>query len=596
MNLTSTGIHYGVETRRAFLARKLAISIIGAFASFASGALPAQPAHVAASCSDKSEFHPCRVKGRTEAGAWVVANSGEIVQADAKGRFEIVLPAQGVYCLKAMKDGFDEVVRPWLVVPAQSDVNLSMWAHPNPARRVVHGNLGHPAQLIITDSGRPVRGFDLAGVEVGSYPAPKGVWHHRNRFFWTAGEYAFTATGEVKIVESLDFQELRARGWYKGDFHAHIIHGENLYHANLQQMNFICRAECYDWIWLSGAHANDDFPLDLGKLCEFLSDDKFFLRINNEFPKNIYGHYGNLGVEPLSAKDYGPGYSESKVTNLELAEKTIYARGGLAVPVHPLYGDVVRQNKITGRKMYGMINNELVLWLLCRPEMVPVVDFFYFPEERAEKFWYRLLNKGYTLACSGSSDAAFDVGRTPGDSHATYAKLDKVDGASIVQAFREGRTMVSYRGAGVIIEIDGKTSGDKLCPGPQERTLAVDVYADPGKKFTLRVIRNGEVFEERNFTAPADGHFSFTRKIVEKENAWYVAMLKNAGSKSPRAAASPIYFRGPDFNPPEVLPLPLPLPQNIKDRILYLTPPETDTDEWYEELKRLLKEAKDNTK
>ena len=205
-------------------------------------------------------------------------------------------------------------------------------------------------------------------------------------------------------------------------------------------------------------------------------------------------------MPPLSPKDYGPGYAEQKVTNLELAEKTIYARGGLAVPVHPLYGDVVRVDKATGRKTYGMINNELVLWLLCRPDMVPVVDFFYFPEERAEKFWYRLLNKGYTLACSGTSDAAFDVGRTPGDSHATYAKLDKVDGDSIVRAFREGRTMVSYFGAGVIIEIDGKTSGDKLLPGPQARTLVVDAYADPGKDFTLRVIRNGEVFEERNFT------------------------------------------------------------------------------------------------
>ena len=538
-----------------------------------------------------AEFHPCRVTGKTMPGAWVVANSGEIAQADEKGRYEIEFPVQGVYCLKAMKDGYGEAVRPWLVVPARAPVDLPLWALPDPKRRVVHGNLGHPAQLTITDSGQPVRGFDFAGTPVGGYPAPKGVWHHRNRYFWTAGEYAFTATGEVKIVESLDFPQLRKRGWYKGDFHAHIVHGENFYRANLQQMNFICRAERYDWIWLSQAHANDEYPLDYGRLCEYLSDDRLFLRINNEFPKNVYGHYGCVGVPPLSPKDYGPGYAEQKVTNLELAEKTIYARGGLAVPVHPLYGDVVRVDKATGRKIYGMINNELMLWLLCRPDMVPVVDFFYFPEERAEKFWYRLLNKGYTLACSGTSDAAFDVGRSPGDSHATYVRLDKVDGDSIVRAFREGRTMVSYFGAGVIIEIDGKTSGDKLLPGPQARTLVVDAYADPGKDFTLRVIRNGEVFEERNFTAPADGHFSFTRTLVEKENAWYVAMLKNAGSKAPRAAASPIYFRGPDFRPPEVVPFPRPFPQNIKDRLHFLTPQEVDTDAWYEELKRLLKEA-----
>ncbi len=551
----------------------------------------AHPAHEAAPRSDDADFHPCCVRGRTEPYAWVVANSGQIVQADARGNYEIEFPSQGVYCLKAMKDGHSEAVRPWLIVPTKTNVNLPLWAFPDPTRRVVHGNLGHPAQLTITDSGRPVRGFDFAGTEVGSYNAPKGVWHQKNRFFWTAGEFAFTATGEVKIVESLDFRELRARGWYKGDFHAHVVHGENFYRANIQQMNFICRAENYDWIWLSQAHANDEYPLDHQKLCEFLSDDHLFLRVNNEFPKNIYGHFGDIGVGPLSVKDYGPGYSESKVTNLELAEKTIYRQGGLAVPVHPLYGDVMRVDKRNGRKMYGMINNELMLWLLCRPDLVPVVDFFYFPEERAERFWYKLLNRGYTLGCSGSSDAAFDVGRSPGSSHATYAKLAKVDNANIVKAFREGRTMVSYEGNAVIFEIDGKTSGDKLAPGPGKRRLVVDAWANPGGTFFVRVMRNGEEFLKQEFVAPQDGHFRIERDIVETGNAWYTATLKTSPSNGILSAASPIYFRDATFKAPEVVPLRLPLPANIKERLLYLTPAETDTDEWHDELKRLLKEA-----
>lgn len=56
-------------------------------------------------------------------------------------------------------------------------------------------------------------------------------------------------------------------------------------------------------------------------------------------------------------------------------------------------------------------------------------------------------------------------------------------------------------------------------------------------------------------------------------------------------AASPIYFRGADFRPPEVVPLTLPLPQNIRERLLYLTPEECDTDAWFEELRQLLKGA-----
>ena len=549
----------------------------------------AHPAHQENQMS-AGEFQRCRVTGRTEPGAWVVSNCGQVAQADKKGEFELELPVQGVYCLKAMKDGYDEVVCPWLEVPTRGPVNLSLGACPNPKRRVVHGNLGHPAQLTITDSGQPVRGFDFAGTEVGSYPAPKGVWHQKNQFFWTLGEYCFTATGEVRIVETLAFPELRQRGWLQGDFHAHIVHGENFYRANIQQMDFICRAEGYDWIYLSGAHANDKYPVDYWELAKFLSDDRMFLRVNNEFPKNIYGHHGNLNCPPLTTRDYGPGYSEDRVTNLELAEKTIYARGGLAVPVHPLYGDVVRVNRKNGRKMYGMINNELVLWLLCRPDLVPVIDFFYFPEARAERFWYKLLNRGYTLGCSGTSDAAFDVGRSPGSSHVTFAKLDgAVSGEALVEAFKTGRTMVSYRGAAVIIEIDGKTSGAVFKPGEDVRRLKVDAYADPGRKMTLRVVRNGEVFAEKTAEVPADGKFSLERELVELENAWFVATLREAGNLSIRAAASPIYFRRSDFVPPEVVPLPTPLPAYIKERLLYLTPDETDSDDWYEELKQLLK-------
>ena len=555
----------------------------------------AHPAHPGADAPFRpmtaGDFHPCRVGGKTEPGAWVVSNCGQVTQADGEGRYELELPVQGVYCLKAMKDGHDEAVRPWLEVPAKAPVNLPLWALPNPRKRVVHGDLGHPAQLVVTDDGAPVRGFDFAGTAVGGHAAPKGVWHSPNRYFWTLGEYCFTATGEVRIAESLEFPELRRRGWYKGDFHAHVVHGENFYRANVQQMNFVCRAERYDWIYLSGAHANDEYPVDHWELAKYLSDGKLFLRVNNEFPKNIYGHFGNLNRPPLTTRDYGPGYDMERVTNLEFAERTIYAHGGLAVPVHPLYGDVVRTDKATGRKMFGMINNELMLWLLCRPDLVPVVDFFYFPEERAERFWYRLLNRGYTLGCSGTSDAAFDVGRSPCSSHATFAKLDRIDGDALVRAFNEGRTMVSYHGAAVVPEIDGKTSGDTFAPGEAVRRLRVDAYADPGRKMTLRVIRNGAVFAEETVVTPPGGKFTLARDLVERENAWYVAMLKDAGSSAPRAAASPIYFRGKDFRPPEVVPLRLPLPAHIKERLLYLTPQEVDTDAWHDELKRLLKEA-----
>ena len=79
-------------------------------------------------------FRPCVVRGKTQPGAWIVSNCGQIAQADEKGRYEITLPVQGVYCLKSMADGFEEVCRPWLEVPAKGDVDFVMWSRPDPAK------------------------------------------------------------------------------------------------------------------------------------------------------------------------------------------------------------------------------------------------------------------------------------------------------------------------------------------------------------------------------------------------------------------------------------------------------------------------------
>ena len=539
---------------------------------------------------DGAQFSPCHLTGRTLPGAWVVSNCGQITRANAKGDFDLLLPVQGIYCVKAMADGYSECIRPWLEVPTKEPIKLHLKCLPEPRRRVVHGNIGHPAQLKITDSGLPIRGFDLAGTPVGSYNAAKGVWHEKNPFFWTTGEYCFTATGEVKIVESLNFPELRTRGWYKGDFHAHIVHYENFYRANLQQMAFVCRAENYDWIYLSGGHSNDDYPVDFVKLSEYLSDKKFFMRVNNEFPKNNYGHFGNINVLPIGKRDVPRGWNEDNVTALEMCDCLVVKKGGVSIPVHPLYrGSVKKVDVSSGRKSYGMINKELMLWLLCRPDMIPVVDFFYSSDKRGEEFWYRLLNKGYKIACCATSDAAFDVGRSPGVSHATYVKLGGLGGPEIVEAFRDGRTMVSYFGAAVIMNIDRHISGDVVRSGNKKMRLRVDAFGDPEARMTLRVVRNGKVIMERSEVVPKDGKFSMEKTITESGNAWYVATLKDEGSDRIRAAASPIYFRTDDFTPPETFALPNPLPDKIKSRLLYLSPDELDTDEWYEELKEMLK-------
>ena len=124
-----------------------------------------------------------------------------------------------------------------------------------------------------------------------------------------------------------------------------------------------------------------------------------------------------------------------------------------------------------------------------------------------------------------------------------------------------------------------------------EKVVHLIVTKDAAGKYEgLMLWRWGSPEKVTDFKV-ADGKFSLERDLVEGDTAWYVAVLKDAESHALRAAASPIYFRGADFKPPEVVPLRLPLPKRIKERILYLTPEETDADAWWDELKGLLKEA-----
>ncbi|MGI5923068.1 MAG: CehA/McbA family metallohydrolase [Lentisphaeria bacterium] len=513
------------------------------------------------------DFKPLLVRGRAVPGAYVMANTGEITKAGDDGSFSLTLPLPGVYCLKAVADGMADAYLPMLQLPVAEELLFAMT--PEPGRRVVHGVLDAPAQLTITDDGEPVRSFDLAGNPYGGLTPPKpGMWHQKNRHYWTMGEYAFSARGEVKITRLHEHPSLRERGWYKGDFHAHIIHGEDIYKGNVQHLAAICQAESYDWIYLAGNFANDRAIADYHGIADALSHERFLLRLNMEYPKTIYGHVGSVGVLPLTMP-----YDPEKRSNFEQAREYIHRAGGVAIPVHPLYTGVLRKDKASGRELSWMSGRDNALWLLCEPDMMPCLDLFYMSGDlhRTEKYWYSLLNRGYRIACSASSDAAYDVGRTPASGRgATFVKAEALTEAAIVRAFKERRTMVSWNSAALIMDIDGKTSGDIIRPAGKHQ-LSVDAYNVPGRKSRLRIMRNGEVFAEKTLLFPEDGQLRLEWPLSEQKNCWYLAIMTPPGKNEIAAAASPIYFRNEDFVPPEVLPFPKELPADLRDRIKFMT-------------------------
>lgn len=529
------------------------------------------------------ELSPAVIAGSAPPGSVVMTDTGELTETDPQGRFSLTVPALGIYALKAVAEGRADAFVPNLRAPA-SGVEIRMEVDPD--RHLVRGDCGGFATLKITDSGKPVRWFDLAGTPFGGAEISRPMWHEKSTSFWTKGEYAFSAAGTPEVRVEPYYPELREMGWFKGDFHAHLIHGENIYFGNLPLFAFAARAEHYDWLWCSSRFANDGDVTDYKRLAERLSDKNFLLRLNTEFPKNWRGHVGNLGVEPMTI------FTDTEcVTNFELARRYIDAEGGVAIPVHPLYNDIIREEN--GRPYSWMTGKEVFLWLLCAPEMMPCLDLFYNDNTPgASEFWYMLLNLGYRIGCTATSDAAFDVGRTPGDERgATFVRMGALTETELLKGLRERRTVVTWDGAVVLMEIDGFTSGDILRPDGTLRRGRLTVYDRPGKEIDLKLIRNGCAVRSFSGRIPAEGTRYFEFEFVEREVAWYLVELREKGTPDRiRSAASPIYFRDERFREPEILPAPRSFSREFLDWMKFLSIDELTSPETLEQFRRFLKE------
>ena len=206
--------------------------------------------------------------------------------------------------------------------------------------------------------------------------------------------------------------------------------------------------------------------------------------------------------------------------------------------------------------------------------MMPCLDLFYNADTPgASEFWYMLLNLGYRIGCCATSDSAFDVGRTPGDGRgATFVRMEALTEAALLQGLRERRTVTTWDGAVVLLEIDGHTSGDILAPDGARRRVLLSVYGRPGKRIDLKLIRNGLCVNSFSGTLPPAGKLTFELEIVERELCWYLAELREAGvPERIRSAASPIYFRDGRFREPEVLAAPSRFSREFQDWMKFLT-------------------------
>ncbi len=170
------------------------------------------------------------------------------------------------------------------------------------------------------------------------------------------------------------------------------------------------------------------------------------------------------------------------------------------------------------------------------------------------KLWFLLLDHGYRVRATASSDATFDnEGRgTPGKVR-VYTHLD--GGSSIAQAagaIRRGRSFVTS-GPLLLLDIDGHEPGDTITvAGPQRRVARLRAWPSgiPGERLTsVELIRNGEVFKVFPASDRA-GAFAAEHAWVDEGGAWVIARCFGRDRDNQVAITNPIFLDHPGWTPP----------------------------------------------
>jgi hypothetical protein len=376
--------------------------------------------------------------------------------------------------------------------------------------------------------------------------------------------------------------DLRRRGWYAGDSHVHMLHGERTVPVSFDFVALTARAEDLQYLSLAQAwEIQNPTPEALEAELRPRSTPDCLLSWNLEAPKNYYkgdagrclGHCWNLGTRGRTAEGADVirvlmdasawDYESEKTTyaNFE-SHHLIHAQGGAVFYTHPArwwtgsWGGQGGYPKVDRMRVSNMAV-ELPLDTVLGPTF-DGVDVITGPgefeaNEKAFQLWVMLLNHGYRLAATGSSDACFDRpgGGVPGVPRTyTYIphgfSLPKVTGASAA-----GHTFVTT-GPLLLATIDGDPPGSAFRVGRKKHVLEIEAWASgegPDGLGRLEILRNGEPHRECVFSnLPALIRTNFV--VQEEQSSWYCVRLWGGGPKKKMAISGAFYFEDGAYRPP----------------------------------------------
>ncbi len=391
--------------------------------------------------------------------------------------------------------------------------------------------------------------------------------------------------GEVSRLEvELERQvDLRRRGWFAGDSHVHMIHGERTVGVDFDQVALAARAEDLQYLSLGHAWAlNDPTPERLEAELARRSTPDCVLTWNLEAPKNYFkgdagrclGHCWTLGLRGRTpdGSDVIPRLLEASAGDYESQKPSfanfeshalIHAQGGAVFYTHPArwwtgpwggQGGYPKQEQMRVSNMAV----ELPLDVLAGPTF-DGLDLITSAGELAAnqksfELWSLLLNHGYRVAATASSDACFD---RPGDALAGAARLYTfVEGGFSVtaaaQAAAQGRTFVTT-GPLLVVSVDGRPPGSSHPADGRPHEMRLEAWASgavTGGLARVEILRNGQLLRQHVL----EGHptsFQTNLAIPESSPSWYCVRVFGSDEPRQRAISGAFFFEDKPWRAPE---------------------------------------------
>jgi hypothetical protein len=379
--------------------------------------------------------------------------------------------------------------------------------------------------------------------------------------------------------------DLRRRGWYGGDNHVHMLHGEKTVPVEFDFVALTAQAEDLQFLSLAQAwNIDKPTPERLETELKARSKPNCQLFWNLEAPKNYYlgdagrclGHCWNIGMRGRAKNDRDViallldasawDYESQKPTfaNFE-SHQLIHEQGGAVFYSHPArwwQGPWGGQGGYPRRESMRVSNMavELPLDTVIGPTY-DGLDVITGPGEfaanaKAFEIWKLLLNHGYRLAATGSSDACFDRpgGAVPGVPRTYVYVPGNFSIAKATRAIATGRTFVTT-GPLLLASLDGSPPGTGFAASDRKRQLQLETWSSgtdsKGLSF-LQIFRDGELWQQ--FRLAGVDYFKTNISLAEPHTAWYCAKAIGSDPQRQVAVSGAFYFADTHFHRPQPVP------------------------------------------